>query len=87
MIDHEQSPFGKYSLEYVKWFDDHPFAFQSEFNAIRKFIPAEGTGIEIVAGTGRFAHVLHIPIGVEPSKSMASIARSIRIKVIKAFAE
>src|SRR3990172_6303343 len=87
MIKNGNSPFNKYSLEYDKWFDEHPFAFQSELQAVRCFIPEQRIGVEIGVGTGRFASGLNIPIGIEPSESMASIARSRGIEVLKAFAE
>jgi len=38
-------------------------------------LPEGGTGIEIGVGTGRFASQLGIKLGLEPSKSMASLAR------------
>jgi ubiquinone/menaquinone biosynthesis C-methylase UbiE len=82
-----ESPFEEYSFEYDKWFDDHPFAFQSELQAVKKFMPANSKGVEIGVGTGRFASQLNISIGVEPSESMASIARSGGIEVLKAYAK
>ncbi len=87
MIKKDQSPFENYALEYDKWFDEHPFAFQLELEAVKLFVPASYKGIEIGVGTGRFASELNISIGIDPSESMASIARSRGIKVLKAFAE
>ena len=87
MTDNGQSPFDSYSLEYDKWFDDHPYTFQSELNAIRQFIPGKGRGIEIGVGTGRFASQLGISTGVEPSEEMASLSCSRGIEVYNAYAE
>ena len=87
MTDKGHSPFDRYSLEYDKWFDDHIYAFQSELEALKSFVPGNGKGMEIGVGTGRFASQLNVIIGVEPSESMASIARSRGIEVYKAYAE
>ena len=81
------SVFDQFATEYDAWFDTHIFTFQSEVEAIRRFIPEQGLGIEIGVGTGRFASHLNISIGVEPSESMSLIARSKGIKVLKAYAE
>jgi len=42
MTDKGQSPFYRYSLEYDKWFDDHPYVFESELDAIRYFLLKKG---------------------------------------------
>ena len=75
------------AVDYDQWFDRHPALFQNEYKALRKAIPAEGIGIEIGAGTGRFAALLNIPVGVEPAGTMAQIALSRGIIVINAKAE
>jgi len=79
--------FDKFARDYDLWFDTHPYAYQSERDAIRRFIPSAETGIEVGVGTGRFSISFGISIGVEPSKSMAAIARSRGIEVIQAKAE
>lgn len=81
------SVFDQFAAEYDAWFDTHIFTFQSEVEAIRRFIPEQGLGIEIGVGTGRFASQLNITTGIEPSELMASIARSRGIEVHKAYAE
>ena len=86
-IERDPSPFDEFSYEYDEWFDEHPYAFHSEIEAIRRFIPGHGIGVEIGVGTGRFASQLGITIGIEPSEAMVSIARSRGIVVLKAFAE
>ena len=81
MIKNQQSPFENYALEYDRWFDCHAFAYQSELEAIKRYIPTRGLGVEIGTGTGRFSEPFSISIGVEPSKSMADIAESRGITV------
>jgi ubiquinone/menaquinone biosynthesis C-methylase UbiE len=81
------SAFDKYPLEYDQWFDNNKAAYQSEIDAIRKFIPAKGEGIEIGVGTGRFSIPFNITIGVDPSEEMAAIARSRGINVHISYAE
>jgi ubiquinone/menaquinone biosynthesis C-methylase UbiE len=75
------SAFNQFAQEYDLWFDAHPYAYQSELEAIRRFVPNGGTGVEVGVGTGRFSIPFGITIGVEPSESMASVARSRGIEV------
>jgi len=79
--------FEKYAQEYDDWFDVNRFTFESEILALKKFLPKGGKGLEVGAGTGRFAARLAIGVGVEPAKSMAEIARERGIEVHKAVAE
>lgn len=79
--------FDKSAQVYDQWFETHAFAYDSELIAARECLPGSGLGIEIGVGTGRFSSPLSIPIGVEPSESMAAIARSRGIAVHVARAE
>ena len=79
--------FDRFAQDYDNWFDVYPYAYQSEMEAIRRFIPRGGIGIEVGVGTGRFSMPFGIAIGVEPSESMAAIARSRGIEVKQAKAE
>ncbi len=81
------SVFDENAKEYDAWFDEHPSVFESELAAVRELIPSGGSGIEIGAGTGRFAQSLGIKTGVEPAPEMAAIARSRGITIERAFAE
>jgi SAM-dependent methyltransferase len=73
--------------QYDKWFDQHWYAYVSECRAIHRLLPITDNGIEIGAGTGRFAVPLGIRVAVEPSEAMADIARSRGLDVTKAFGE
>ncbi len=79
--------FDRFARDYDLWFDVHPYAYQSELAALRMFIPTAGIGMEVGVGSGRFSAPLGINIAVEPSESMAAIARSRGIEVIKANGE
>lgn len=79
--------FDRYAREYDAWFDRYVWAYRSEVEAVRMFLPRSGTGVEIGVGTGRFSVPLGILIGVEPSREMAAIARSRGISVYEATAE
>lgn len=81
------SAFDEFAREYDQWYDLHPFAYQSEVEAIRRFIPSKGLGVEIGVGTGRFSVPFSIIVGADPSEAMAAIARSRGITVHLARAE
>ena len=72
---------------YEQWFVDNPFAYVSELRAVRELLPTSGSGIEIGLGTGRFAAPLGIRSGIEPSRSMAELARKKGIEVVPGVAE
>ena len=79
--------FDEFTSEYDAWFDRHPEIYQSELLAMKQAIPQNQTGIEIGVGSGRFAGPLQINYGVEPSVSMAALAKQRGVKVINAVAE
>ena len=66
--------FEENAAEYDEWYDENPAAYISEIQALRSLIPSSGTGLEVGAGTGRFAAPLGIKIGVEPAQAMAKRA-------------
>ncbi|MBU2444371.1 MAG: class I SAM-dependent methyltransferase [Bacteroidetes bacterium] len=82
-----QSVFDSNAAEYDSWFDKNNYAYQSELEAVRRFIPRPGLGIEIGSGTGRFSTPFNISIGVEPSRAMAKIGDERGITIHNAFAE
>ena len=79
--------FDKNVWEYDRWFEKHPYVYQSEILAIRQAIPRNNTGVEIGVGTGRFAVPLNIKFGVETSDIMATVAEQRGITVYRAYAE
>lgn len=79
--------FDKNVDRYEQWFVDHPLAYVSELRAVRSLLPTSGRGFEIGVGTGRFAAPLEIKKGIEPSRSMAELARKRGIEVVHGVAE
>lgn len=81
------SVFEEQPVAYDAWFDAHPAAFASEVEAVRALLPPRGSGIEIGAGTGRFATSLGIKLGVEPAGAMRALAQERGLEVVDAAAE
>ncbi len=87
MKQHNPTIFDSNAADYDHWFERHKELFQNECKAISLAIPEESNGVEIGVGTGRFAEVLKIGVGVEPAHSMARMAIARGITVIKAKGE
>ena len=79
--------FDQQAQAYDRWFDAHAPLYQSEVNALRRFMPRMGQGIEIGVGTGRFSVPFGIRLGVEPSQAMAHVARERGNAVCQAMGE
>jgi hypothetical protein len=62
--------FDKYAEDYDRWFEKNGPLYRAEIEAIKRFVPDMGFGVEIGTGTGRFSVPFGIRIGVEPSKNM-----------------
>ena len=73
--------FDKHYKRYDAWYDKNNYAYLSELEAVKQALPAAGKGLEIGVGTGRFASLLGIRYGVEPSVNMANIARKRGVQV------
>ena len=80
-------PFNQFTDQYEDWFAKNRSVFQSELNALRKVVPAEGRGIEIGVGSGIFARPLGITEGVDPSAPMRARARERDIHAVEGIAE
>jgi len=79
--------FDRNVLQYEEWFVNNPFAYVSELHAVQELLPMNGSGIEIGMGTGRFSAPLGIEQGIEPSRSMAEIAKKKGLDVVSGVAE
>ncbi|CAK8718891.1 Methylase involved in ubiquinone/menaquinone biosynthesis [Candidatus Electronema halotolerans] len=82
-------PYQEHALRYDCWFDENRLAYEAELRAVRHLLPATGCGlgVEVGAGTGRFAGPLGIQVGVEPCAAMAALARQRGISIISGAAE
>lgn len=84
----QNNPFETLSVEYDTWFDEYPYVFESETEALRMALPYGNLrGIEVGLGTGRFSKALGIKEGVEPIFAMRKMAFKRGIEVIDAVAE
>lgn len=79
--------FDQYAGEYDQWFDQNEPLFRAELTALKRAVPQSGKGIEVGAGTGRFALPLGIKLGVEPSHPMALMAHRRGLGVCQAIGE
>src|SRR3990170_3422406 len=79
--------FDRFAREYDQWFIENSFAYMSEVEAIRRYIPDTGLGVEVGAGSGRFSIPFGIKTGIEQSEEMARLARSRGLFIIRALAE
>jgi len=80
-------PFNRHAEAYDAWFDAHRWAFLSEVEALRRFLPHEGETLEVGVGTGRFAQALGIRWGVDPSPIMRAWSRRRGIEAVEGVAE
>lgn len=81
------APFEKFSDRYDAWFDDNKAKYELELQAVGKFIPKTGKGLEIGVGSGKFAGPLGIKTGLDPAYSMLLRAQTLGIRVIQGVAE
>src|SRR3989304_7288106 len=79
--------FDRFAREYDQWFIENSFAYMSEVEAIRRYIPDKGLGGEVGAGTGRFSIPFGIKTGIEPSEEMARLAKLRGLFIVRALAE
>lgn len=72
---------------YEAWFEAHADLYRAELALLRDLLPADGPSLEVGCGTGRFAAPLGIPLGVEPARAMACLARQRGLLVVQALGE
>lgn len=72
--------------EYDEWYDSHQALYQSQIKVLKKIVPS-GLGIEIGVGTGRFASLLSVQFGLDPSLNMLKLAKQRNVKVVRGFGE
>jgi len=80
-------PFDTYPDRYDVWYDEHRAACRSELDALRALLPESGEGLDIGVDTGRFAALLGLDFGVDPSPEMRRRARWRGIAVRDGVAE
>lgn len=73
--------FERYYKKYDAWYERNKFAYLSELETLKKFLPKKGKGLEIGVGTARFASPLGIRYGIDPSKKMLKIAKKRGVEI------
>lgn len=76
------NPFETDADVYDEWFERHDAAYRSELAAVRAALDALapcGRGLDIGAGTGRFAAPLGIADGVEPAAAIRELAEKMSV--------
>jgi SAM-dependent methyltransferase len=76
-VKSEVSPFDALAIEYDTWFENEgKLIFSTEVKALRKVLPLlPKPWLEVGVGSGRFAKVLGIPTGIDPSPRLLVMAR------------
>lgn len=74
--------FDKFHHRYDRWFKKNKWIYRSEIEAIRKFVPDNGLGLEVGVGSGRFSSPFKVQLGLDPSKKMGLLAKKRGIKVV-----
>ncbi|MDY0360665.1 MAG: class I SAM-dependent methyltransferase [Desulforegulaceae bacterium] len=72
---------------YDKWFEDNTLLYETELEALKKFVPKSGKGFESGVGTGKFAIPLKIQYGIDPVKEMFDKAIENGVKTVCAKGE
>jgi SAM-dependent methyltransferase len=83
----KKGPFEKHVGRYEAWFEKYPRVYDAELRAVRELVPEKAYGLEVGAGTGRFAVPLGIEAGVEPSVRMAEMARRRGMSIVGGVGE
>jgi SAM-dependent methyltransferase len=81
------APFDVHHRRYEDWFASHEPAYQSELLAVRALLPWRGRGLEIGAGSGRFAGPLGVRVGMDPSPAMLRYATARGVLAVQGVAE
>ncbi len=79
--------FQKTAASYDAWYDAHPALYRTELAALKKAVPGRGRGLEIGVGTGRFASLLSIRYGLDPSPAMLAQARRRGIRAVRGYGQ
>lgn len=82
-----ENVFEEYAEEYDRWYEDHLFHYRAELAALKNATPSGRMGLEVGVGSGRFSGMLNVQYGVEPAETMARIAHTRGIEIVRGYAE
>ena len=69
------SAFDRFSEDYDQWFDDNAGIYTTQVDLLRRYIPAGTRTLEAGVGSGRFASLLGIGHGLDPSLRLLAMAK------------
>lgn len=83
-MEPQPSPFEALAAKYDAWYDGKGrLAFEIELAALRPLLAElPKPWLEVGVGTGRFAQALGIPLGIDPSPALLTMARQRGIEVL-----
>ena len=73
--------FEDFAADYDRWFYDHVEVYHAQLRLLGRAVPSSGLGLEVGVGSGRFAAPLGICCGIDPSFTLAEIAKSRGVEV------
>ena len=79
------NPFNEAPERYDSWFDAQPALFKAESALIKRFLGGRAPALEVGTGTGRFAAVCGVDVGVDPALNALLIAKERGVKVVCAL--
>ncbi|HHV42412.1 MAG TPA: methyltransferase domain-containing protein [Clostridiaceae bacterium] len=88
--------YSRHAGSYDQWYTDNQDLYEQEVNLVRRLIVAglppdlsvkNSLGLEVGAGSGRFAARIPISHGLEPAAGMAELARKRGVNIISGLAE
>ncbi len=81
------SAFDTETERYERWFTRNDSAYRSELAVMHALLPEAGPTLEVGVGTGRFAALLGVEFGIDPSLAMLRYAAGRGVRVVGGIAE
>lgn len=79
--------FERFAADYDLWFDTHAGDYTAQLALLHRVIPHNGMGLEVGAGSGRFASSLGIDHGLDPSPALLAMARKRGVECVQGIGE
>ena len=74
--------FDELAGDYDRWFDENGAVYAAQVRMLWNAVPHTGCGLEVGAGSGRFAVPLELRCGVDPSRELLKMAKSRGMEVV-----
>ena len=79
--------FDEFASDYDRWFDDHNDVYVAQVRLLQDAVPHTGRGLELGAGSGRFAVALGIRYGIDPSRTLTEMAKIRGVEIVQGEGE